>query len=158
METPAPASVSPETTVPDNDPIVVPVVAEELTATTHPVDRGAVHVTTRVETVPAPWETTLREDEVDVARVPVNQLVEVAPEPRWEGETLIVPVLAEEVVVTRLLILREEVRITRRTHPEVVTGTEPVRRQLVDVERVPPAEPRPDDAPSARTDQASPSA
>jgi len=147
---PAPASVAPEGTVPLTESIVVPVAEEELTATTRPVDRGVVRVTTRVETVSAPWETTLREDEVAIARVPVNQPVEAVPEPRWEGETLIVPVLAEEVVVTRRLILREEIRITRRVQMETVTGTEPVRRQLVDVARVPAEERGPDDAPSAR--------
>jgi stress response protein YsnF len=86
----------------------------------------------------------------------VDRPVEVAPEPRWEGETLIVPVLAEEVVVTRRLILREEVRITRRVHSEVVTGTEPVRRQLVDVEQSAPAEPGAEGQPTTRPDHASP--
>jgi stress response protein YsnF len=147
MDASASESVSPEATVPVNESIVVPVVEEALTATTRPVDRGVARVTTRVETVPASWETTLRQDEVDVARVPIDQPVDAAPALRWEGETLIVPVLAEEVVVTRRLILREEIRLTRRTHTEVVTGTEPVRRQLVDVARVSPPEPDPDGAP-----------
>lgn len=147
MEAPPSDPVPPNVPAPDQESIVVPVVEEDLTATTRPVDRGAVRVTTRVETVPAPWETTLREEDVTVERVPVDQPVDAAPEPRWEGATLIVPVLAEEVVVTRRLIVREEIRITRRTHAEVVTGAEPVRRQLVDVERVPSEEPGPDDAP-----------
>src|SRR5690242_19772459 len=105
MESQSSKPVPPNAPIPDRASIVVPVAVEELTATTTPVDRGMARVTTRVETVPAVWETTLREDEVMVERVPVEQPVEVAPEPRWEGDTLIVPVLAEEVVVTRRLIL-----------------------------------------------------
>ena len=95
---------------------------------------------------PADWEATLRRDNVSVERVPVNRAVDAAPEARWEGDTLIVPVVEEEIVVSRRLVLREEIRIMRRQDERTVSGTEPLRRQVVDIERI-----GPDGAPAEST-------
>ncbi|HET7094168.1 MAG TPA: DUF2382 domain-containing protein [Thermomicrobiales bacterium] len=121
------------------DRIVVPLHAEELVPVREEREIGAVRITTRVETAPADWEATLRRDNVTVERVPLDQVVDVAPEARWEGDTLIVPVVEEEVVVSRRLVVREEIRLTRRREKQTVSGTEPIRRQIVDIERVGPA-------------------
>ena len=51
--------------------------------------------------------------------------VEVAPAAREEDGVLIIPVVEEQLVVTTRLILKEEIRITRRVRTEVVR--EPVR-------------------------------
>lgn len=132
---------------PDRDQIVVPVHEEVVEPVRREIDAGAVRIATRVETTPTEWETTLRRDNVTIERVPVGQPVEAVPEARWEDDTLIVPVLEEEIVVSRRLVLREEIRITRRLEARAVSGTEPVRREIVDVERVGPADATPDTAP-----------
>jgi uncharacterized protein (TIGR02271 family) len=132
---------------PDRDQIVVPVHEEVVEPVRREIDAGAVRIATRVETTPTEWETTLRRDNVTIERVPVGQPVEAVPEARWEDDTLIVPVLEEEIVVSRRLVLREEIRITRRLEARAVSGTEPVRREIVYVERVGPADATPDTAP-----------
>jgi stress response protein YsnF len=80
-------------------------------------------------------EPLLRE-EVAVERVPVNRVVEGPIPVRSEGDTMIVSVLEEVLVVETRLILKEEVHITTRrteTHtPERVT----LRREDVTIERV----------------------
>jgi hypothetical protein len=53
-------------------------------------------------------------DVVDVTRVPVNRLVDAHPEVREEGGTIVVPVVEEVIVIEKRLMLKEEVRITRR--------------------------------------------
>ena len=69
-------------------------------------------------------EPLLRES-VQVERVPINRLVAEAPASRQEGDTLVVPILEEVLVVEKRLMLMEEVRITRtRTEvhePQTVT-------------------------------------
>jgi uncharacterized protein (TIGR02271 family) len=80
-------------------------------------------------------EPLLRE-EVVIERVPIDRVVEGPIPVRYEGDTMIVSVLEEVLVVETRLRLTEELRITRRqtkTH-RPVTAT--VRREDVTVERV----------------------
>jgi uncharacterized protein (TIGR02271 family) len=80
-------------------------------------------------------EPLLRE-EVAIERVPVNRVVEGPIPMRYEGDTMIVSVLEEVLVVKTRLLLTEELRITRRrteTH-RLVPVT--VRREDVSIERV----------------------
>ncbi|MCS6881061.1 MAG: YsnF/AvaK domain-containing protein [Oscillochloridaceae bacterium] len=121
--------------------IVIPVVAEELTIKRQRVQRGAVRVHKRVATrEEVVDEPTIRE-EIHVEHVPVNALVEgEPPQPRTEGDVFIIPIIEEVLVVERRLLLREEVHISRRrttiSNPQRVT----LRREYVEVERI-PAEP-----------------
>ena len=75
-------------------------------------------------------------DEVEVKHVPVNREVHEVPEVRREGNTTILPVVEEELVVSRRLILKEEVHIHMKRreleHKEAVR----LRRERVDVKRV----------------------
>ncbi|HEX2185094.1 MAG TPA: DUF2382 domain-containing protein, partial [Chloroflexota bacterium] len=84
-------------------------------------------------------------EEVTIERVPVNRVVEGPIPVRYEGDTMIVSVLEEVLVVETRLLLTAELRITRRrteTHqPVPVTG----RREDVTVERVDRARHEPND-------------
>jgi len=84
-------------------------------------------------------EPLLHED-VQVERVAINQPVTAAPQVRQEGDTLIIPVVDEVLVVEKRLILKEELRITRRhttvRDPQTVT----LQREDVIVEHLPPKE------------------
>jgi stress response protein YsnF len=74
--------------------------------------------------------------EVAIERVPVNRVVEGPIPMRYEGDTMIVSVLEEVLVVETRLLLKEEVHMTTRrteTHtPERVT----LRHEDVTIERV----------------------
>ena len=88
----------------------------------------------REETVAgAGWRET-----VDVERVPVGREVDAVEPPREEGGVTVIPVYEEVLVVHKRLVLREEVRLTTRREP--LPGPERVtlRRQRVEVERLPP--------------------
>ena len=90
----------------------------------------------REETVDAGgWRET-----VEVERVPVGRVVEAAEPARDEDGVTVVPVYEEVLVVQKQLVLREEVRLTTRR--ERVPGPERVtlRRQRVEVDRLPPAD------------------
>jgi uncharacterized protein (TIGR02271 family) len=78
----------------------------------HESGRVVVHVTPHEEkkTIDVP----LVEEQVDVRRVPVNRFIDGPIEMRQEGDTTIVPVVEEVLVVEKKLMLREEVHVTRR--------------------------------------------
>jgi uncharacterized protein (TIGR02271 family) len=76
-------------------------------------------VNEREEVVEQP---TMRED-VDVERVAIGRVVDTVPAVREEGDTLIIPVLEEMLVVEKRLVLKEEIRVTKRR----TTETEQVR-------------------------------
>lgn len=81
-------------------------------------------------------EPTLR-DELAVEHVPVGQIVsgDTPPHTRYEGDTLVVPVLEEVLVVQKQLLLKEEVRITRRRHEVREPQRVVLRSEHVEVER-----------------------
>jgi uncharacterized protein (TIGR02271 family) len=117
-------------------PLVLPVIEETLGMDTRPVETGRVRIrkvaTEREELVDLP----LRREEVIIRRVPINRVVEGPLPVRYEGDTMIISLLEEVLVVDTRLLLTEEVHITTRrteTHtPERVT----LRHEDVTIERV----------------------
>jgi len=126
-------------------PLVLPVIAEELRVEKQTVETGRVllHKTVHVDTQTV--DIPLRVEQVQVQRVTVNRYVEEAPAVRYEGDLMIVPVLREELVVTKRLLLVEELHV----HTQVLTTHEPqtveLRREEIHYERVA----SPDATPSA---------
>jgi stress response protein YsnF len=76
-----------------------------------------VHVTPieRRETVSVPVTNV----HAEVRRVPVGRIVDAAPPLREEGDTVIVSVVDEVLVVEKRLLLREEIHIVRQTETRV---------------------------------------
>lgn len=62
-------------------------------------------------------ESLLRET-VSVERMPCNRVVEHPPPIREEGDLTVIPVVEERLVITRELVLKEEVHIRRVTTQE----------------------------------------
>src|SRR5947209_5726898 len=98
----------------ERDDVVIPVVEEEVVAGARPVKTGAVRVDKHVETRIRKIETPLLHEEVEIRRVPVNRVVNEVPPVRKKGDVIIVPVVEEELVVTKRLILKEEVHLLKR--------------------------------------------
>jgi uncharacterized protein (TIGR02271 family) len=109
---------------------------EELDVQTRRVETGRVRLHTAVDTREVLVDEPLVREEVIIERVPVNRIVEGPIPVRYEGDTMVVSVLEEVLVVETRLLLKEEVRLTtRRTErqaPQRVTR----RREDVTVERV----------------------
>jgi len=66
---------------------------------------------------------------VEVERVPIGRIIEVVPSISQEGDTTIIPVVEEIVVVERRLVLKEEVRIRRVSTKEQHRETVVLREQ-----------------------------
>ena len=121
---------------PEEDEVVVPVVEEEVVAGARPVKTGGVRVDKHVEKRIRKVETPLLHEEVDVRRVLVNRVVNEAPPIRKKGDTVIVPVVEEEIVITKRLVLKEEIHlIKRRTKDRFVKEVE-LNRERAEVRRL----------------------
>src|SRR5947209_13834403 len=91
----------------DSEERIVPVIEAELVAGTPPVKTGSVRVEKHVERRIRRIDLPLLKEAVEVKRVPVNRVVEQPPAIRRSGDTIIVPVVEEQVTITRRLVLKE---------------------------------------------------
>lgn len=126
--------------VSETEGAVIPLVREELEVGKRRVERGRVRVRKGVETREEEVAVPLIREEVEVERVPIGRPVDVAPGPRQEGDVWIVPILEEVLVVEKRLVLKEELRITRRRVEETARERVTLRTETAEVERVGPSD------------------
>jgi uncharacterized protein (TIGR02271 family) len=117
--------------------VYIPVIAEEVVIEKERVIRGAVRAHKRVETFDEVVDTPITSEEVVVERLTINTIVDdLAPHIREENGVLIIPVVEEILVVEKRLLLREEVRLSKRLTTTSVPQRITLRREVVDIERV----------------------
>jgi uncharacterized protein (TIGR02271 family) len=120
----------------DTGAVTLPVYQEQLRVDAQPVDTGrGVRVHKRVDTQAQQIDQTLWRDELDVRHVPVDRIVSAPPAARYEGDTLIVPVLEEVLVIEKRYRIKEELHIVRTRHASRHQETVPLRSEQVTVER-----------------------
>jgi len=127
----------------DVDEMVIPVAAERVVVGKRLVETGGVRITKTVSEREEAVDVPLLNDHVEVERVAVNRVLETAPEVRREGETLIVPILEEVLVVEKRLMLREELHIRMRREEVHQPQQVILRREDVQVERYAHSQPVP---------------
>jgi uncharacterized protein (TIGR02271 family) len=115
---------------------IIELAEEQLRVSKREVERGRVVIRTRVEEREEIAEATLRQEDVTVERVPIGRLVEAAPSVREEDGVLIVPVIEERLVVTTELVLKEVIRITKKSRTEIVREPVRLRSERVEIERL----------------------
>lgn len=119
----------------EQDEKIIPVIEEKVKVDKKIVEKGKVHVSKQVHEEEVTVDEPFIYEEVDVKRVAMNISLDKKPEVRYEGDTMIIPVVKEEVVVQKRLVLVEELHITKRKveehHPQQVT----LRKEDVRVER-----------------------
>lgn len=124
-------------TSPDEAPatVVIPVVEERARVTTRLRESDRIAIRINVETRDEIVERELRDEELEIERIPVGREISEAPPTREQDDVLIVPVVVEELVVRTRLVLKEELHIRRvgRTRPERQTVR--LRREVASVTR-----------------------
>jgi uncharacterized protein (TIGR02271 family) len=120
----------------DGENVTIPVVREEVVVGTREVERGGVRVHKRVEEREETAAQPTQREDVEVERVPIGRAIEAAPEVRQEGDTLIIPVIEEMLVVQKQLVLKEEIRITKRRYTETEEVRVVLREEQVDIEQL----------------------
>jgi uncharacterized protein (TIGR02271 family) len=116
---------------------VIPVVEEEAHLEKRLVERNRTRITKQVHTEEETIETPLRQERVQVERVPVERIIDSPLTSHYDGDTLVIPVMEEVLIIEKKLFLKEEVRVTKYVgeieHQETVT----LRKEAVTVERTP---------------------
>ena len=114
----------------------IPLAEEELVVDRRKVERGRVRVTKTVREHEALVQDTVLREDVEVQRVAIDRVVQQAPEVRYEADVLVIPIVEEVAVVHKQLVLKEELRVRKRSrqtpHEERVT----LRTEEAVVERV----------------------
>lgn len=119
----------------------IPLVEEQLTVAKRQVESGRVRVHVSVEERQEVISEQLAHDDVQVERVPRNVRLTEMPHVRLEGNTTIVPVVEEVMVVEKALVLVEEIHICRRSVSEPTEIPVSLRVERVNIEREPGREP-----------------
>lgn len=93
---------------------VIPVIQEEVVVDKRVVETGKVRISKRIREYEETVDEPLFREEVAVERVPINQFVEARPGVRQEGDTMIIPVVEEQIFVQKRLVLVEELRVRKQ--------------------------------------------
>ena len=116
---------------------VIPVVQEKAIISKEIVDTSKIIVRKRVTEEETTLNIPLIHERFTIEHVPVNQIVATPPAVRQEGDTTIIPVLREVLVVEKRYELVEEVHVTKKKtvvpHVQEIT----LRKEVVEVERKP---------------------
>jgi uncharacterized protein (TIGR02271 family) len=120
----------------DKDQIVVPLHAEELSVAKRRVVTGQVKVGTVTKEREQLVEELLEHEHVEIERIAIGKQVKKVPAVRQEGDTLIIPILEEIVVVERRLLLKEEVRVRRTRKKQPYRERVVIRKQEAVITRL----------------------
>ncbi len=115
----------------------IPLIEERLLVTKRTVTTGKVRLVKSIQTYQENLDEPLAVRTFDIDRVVLNQVVDEAPPVRQEGDTTVYPVVEERMVLTKQLVLKEEVRVTRREAEKRDTQVVTLRREHLSVEREP---------------------
>ena len=120
----------------DDRETVVPLHEETVSVGKRRIERGRVRVTTTVGEREEIVRQALEQEDVEVTRVPIGREVDARPEIRQDGDTTIIPLVEEVLVVERRLVLREEIHVRRQTR--TVQAEQPVtlRSEDATIERI----------------------
>ncbi len=117
----------------------IPLYEERVAVTKTEAITDSVRVSTRVEEREIIVEGVVERGGLSIERVAVDRPVEEAPAPRQEGDTLIVSVVEERLVVEKRLFVIEELRITRTSTTDRFAIPQTVRSLRATVEHVDPS-------------------
>lgn len=115
---------------------ILPVIEEHISVGREVVETGRVVISKQVKEEEHTIDIPLVSEDINVERVIVNQYVDQAPAVRYEGETMIIPVLKEVLVVEKRLMLVEELHVTKRQSETKETRQVTLRKEEVTVERI----------------------
>lgn len=107
---------------------------ERLVARREMRQAGEIVVRTEVEQVPGHLEVDALREEVEVEHVPIGQAVSERGEPWEEDGVLVIPIYEEQLVVSKRLVLREQLRVRRVRLTERQLFEEALQRERVVVE------------------------
>lgn len=116
-----------------DDELVLRLAAEDVVIGRRRVRGRTVRVVTGTREQEHVVAESLTHERVEVTHVPADRFVDDVPPPRIEGDTTILSVVEEVVVLERRLLLKEEIRIRRVRVTETHRETIVLREQFADI-------------------------
>jgi uncharacterized protein (TIGR02271 family) len=113
----------------------IPLVEERVEVSKQEVETGRVRVRISVDEREERIPTELAHDEIVIRRITRNEPLTELPSVRLEGDTTIIPVVEEQVVVEKRLMLVEEIHVRRASETSVQEVPVIVRSEKAEIER-----------------------
>jgi len=113
----------------------IPLVEERLSIEKRQVEAGRLRVRISVNEREERVPVSLSHDEVEVERIPKNVPLSELPGVRIEGNTTVIPVVEEVVVVEKRLMLVEEIHVRRKSTPRTEEVPVTLRSEQATIER-----------------------
>ena len=120
--------------------VTIPLLEERLRVEKRNVTTGLAKVHVTVSEHDEAVEALLTRQDVVVDRVPVGAFITETPAVRQEGDTIIVPIFEERLVVEKRLFLTEELRIRIDEKRHATTQTVRLRREHAEIDLQPNTE------------------
>lgn len=112
----------------------LPVIHEEVIIQKNIVDTGKVTIKKIISNHEEVVKIPVVHEEIDIIKIPVNKIVDTAPEAiRYDGDTMIISVLKEVPVISIMLV--EEIHITKRKITAINEQPVSLRQEEVIIER-----------------------
>ncbi len=121
----------------DGGQIVLPLHAEEVAVAKRRIVTGSVRISTVTREREQLVDEFLAREDVEIERRPVGKEVSRVPAVRHAGNTIIIPVVEEVLVVSRRLVVKEEIRVRRVQRKERSQQRVLLRKQELTVSRHP---------------------
>jgi stress response protein YsnF len=118
-----------------NEVVTIPRVEEQLEVEKVEREQGSVRVHVRTSEREQKIAVPVLDVHAEVRRVDIGRIVEEAPPVREEGETVIIPVVEEVLVIQKRLLLREEIHVSRRQSTRMEEHEVSLRSEVVEISR-----------------------
>src|ERR1051325_944854 len=99
------------------------------------VDSGKVFIHKKVYREDEEVTVPVAHEKVEIRKISVNKYVDALPAVRHEGNTTVIPVVQEVLVMEKKLLLVEEVHVIKHVVEKTEEHTVPLRKEKVEVER-----------------------
>ncbi len=112
------------------------VIEEQVHIDKQVIEKSKVRLSKKVHEENETVSVSVKSEEVKVEKLEVNKYVDEVPQVRYEGNTMIVPVMKEVLVIEKKLLLVEEFHITKYITTKEEEKTIPLRKEEVIIERI----------------------
>lgn len=113
----------------------IALIEERLQIDVRQVETGTVQIHKKVISEEVTQQVSVVSEEIIIEHKPINQYIENLPAVRVEGDTTIISVVKEVLVVEKRLLLVEEIHLTKTKIETTATITETLRKDVVEINR-----------------------
>lgn len=113
---------------------MVPIIEERVRVNKVIRDGRTITVRTKPIIEDVTINETVSSEQVELKRVPFDTIVDEVPAVRQEGDVTIIPVVEERLVISKELVLVEEIHLHKRSSAQNITRTIELTRLQVKID------------------------